>query len=243
MRYNRDFFKLIDKYASKYSEITGEGIEDVLLTQTPFYYAIGNHTWESDKNSKLWLEYLDGIKDGQSPGDLAYDMYLKHLEKTKLKWFGCFRYKNTVDKEGIPIIKIHFENYDTSPYGPLSKERKEVRMMELKEMFTEIKSLYPDVKFVQGGSWLYHYDSYKRLFPKSYTEKMQEVPVKDTRMFVPWGPFVSSEGGLKEDLVEEFLKKIEVAKIVDQLKESFPLKGYFPRGRIEDFYEFYDISK
>ena len=242
MTYNREFFTLIYKYAIRYSEITGEGIEDVLLTQTPFYYAIGNHAWESDKSSKLWLEYLEGIQSGKSPDELAYEMFINHLEKSNHKWFGCFRYRYMIDKEGIPIVKLHFENYDTSPYGPLSKERKEVRISGLKEMFTEIKSLYPDVKFVQGGSWLYNYESYKRLFPQSYTKDMQQQPIKDTRMFVPWGPFVSSEGRLKEDLVEEFLKNIKVTKTVDQLKESFPLKGYFPRGRIEDFYEFYDIN-
>ncbi len=69
MRYNRDFFKLIYKYANRYSEITGEVIGDVLLTETPFYYAIGNHTWESDRSSELWLEYLDGIKSGKPSED------------------------------------------------------------------------------------------------------------------------------------------------------------------------------
>lgn len=211
MRYNKDFFKLIYKYALRYSEITGESIEDILLTHTPFYYAIGNHTWESDKNSKLWLEYLDGIKSGKSPDELAYDMYIQHLEKSNHKWFGYFRYKHMLDKEGIPIVKLHFENYDTSVYGPLSKERRDIRISELKDMFTEIKKLYPDVKYVQGGSWLYNYESYNRLFPHSYTKDLQFQPVKDTRMFVPWSPFVSSDGTLKSNFVEEFLTKIKVA--------------------------------
>ena len=144
MTYDKEFFTLIYKYAVRYSEITGESIEGVLFAQTPYYYAIGNRTWESDKDSKLWLQYLDGIENGKAPDDLAYEMYIKHLEKSNHKWFGCFRYKYMVDKEEIPIIKLHFENYDSSPYGPLSKERKDIRMNELKEMFTEIKALYPD---------------------------------------------------------------------------------------------------
>lgn len=242
MTYDKEFFTLVYKYAIRYSEITGESIEGVLLTQTPYYYAIGNHTWESDKNSKLWLQYLGGITSGKSPDDLAYEMYIKHLEKSNHKWFGCFRYKYMTDKEEIPIVKLHFENYDSSPYGPLSKERKKMRISELKEMFTEIKKLHPDVKYVQGGSWLYHYESYRRLFPKSYTEDLKEQPVRDTRIFVPWGPFVSSEGTLKSDLVKEFLERVKIANTVDQLKESFPLKGCFPRGRIEDFYTFYGIK-
>ena len=61
-------------------------------------------------------------------------------------------------------------------------------------------------------------------------------------MFVPWGPFVSSEGTLKRDVVKRFLESIKVAKTVDQLRGSFPLKGCFPRGEIGDFYNLYDIK-
>jgi hypothetical protein len=242
MVYPKEFFTLIYKYALKYSEISNEDILEVILNRTPFYYAIGNHSWETDNQSKLWLEYVQGIKEGKSPDTLAYEMYMSHLEEyPNMKYFGCFRYHYVIDKEGDPVVKLHFENYDKSPYGPLSKERKDYRIKDLKEMFSDIKKKHPDTQYVQGGSWLYNYESYKRLFPKTYTTDMPIGKKVNTSVFVIWGPFVNSEGQLKEDMVNDFLKKIETAKTTEELLDAFPLKGYFPKGKIEDFYTFYGI--
>src|SRR5690606_22552879 len=94
MQYPKELFTLIYEYSLKYSELTNIELVEVLLTETPIYYAIGNHTWDTDSTSLLWLEYLQGIKDGRRPDDLAYEMYLTHpSEDSRKDYIGCFRYK------------------------------------------------------------------------------------------------------------------------------------------------------
>lgn len=155
------------------------------------------------------------------------------------KWFGCFRYKYVEDqKTGEKIVKIHFKNADVSGFGPLDSRNTETRMNELKEMFKEIKEKYPEVEYVQGGSWLYNYESYKRLFPKSFIENMKTITAK-TQYLVIWGQFLNSENLIKEDMKLRFLSKVTTATNIVELKNSFELVEYFPKGKIEDFYEFY----
>ena len=82
---------------------------------------------------------------------------------------------------------------DTSGNGPLATSTMDDRIGELTKMFTVIKQQHPDIKKVQGGSWLYNYENYRNLFPSEFTNEMQAREKPQTQYMVIWGQFINSE--------------------------------------------------
>ncbi len=237
--YPKELISLIIQYAKKKAEIFKLDFIEVVKEHTPIYYLIGNHDWEFKEDSVYWQEFLERFNKGEDILELVYDMYSKNYEEySKHKWFGCFRYKFVEDEKGDGIVKMHFLNDRTSKDGPLASSQKENRLRELKELFDDVKRNHPNAKYVQGGSWLYNLESYKRLFPKEYINNMKSINPK-TQMLVIWGQFVNSEWGINKERAEQFLKRLKKSKTEEDLKNAFELKELFPKCKIEYFYNFY----
>jgi hypothetical protein len=81
--------------------------------------------------------------------------------------FGCFSC-DPPDADGR--VRIHFVNSDTDGMSPLSRTKIAIRKQELQALFTYVQHTYADAQSVRGGSWLYHLDAYRRLFPPVYGE-------------------------------------------------------------------------
>lgn len=237
--YPKELFELIVKYAERYSEITNLPLLEVIRDVTPIYFFIGNYSWDYNPKSDYWGEYVQRIANGEKADTLAYLMHLKNNKRLskESEWFGCFRYKYVEDTK---TIKIHFRNYDHSGMGPLSINNKQIRLEELKRMFIEIKMQHPETRYVQGSSWLYNYESYRRLFPNTYTRNMQSVLPK-TQYMVIWGQFLNSEWVVIKEMKDMFLEKIAIASSIDELHLSFKYQNKTPRGDITDFYSLYNI--
>lgn len=241
--YPKELFSLFLSYTTKKAELLNIDILDALKKYTPIYFLIGNYDWNIDNDSKYWEELTKRYQKGESLIGAMYSMYKQNIkdEGSGLKWFGCFRYKYVEDsKTGEKIIKLHFRNADNTGLGPLSYSQKEKRLSELKELFTEIKQNYPQAQYVQGGSWLYNLDSYKRLFPQSYTKNMDSTKPKPS-MLVIWGQFQDSENCIKKEMATEFITHVQEAKTLEELDQSFKYLELFPKGDIKDFYTFYKI--
>jgi hypothetical protein len=84
--------------------------------------------------------------------------------------FGCFSC-DPPDADGR--VRIHFANRDHDGISPLSRAKITTRRQELRAMFTYVKHTYPDAQAVRGGSWLYHLEAYRRLFPRSTARRAQ----------------------------------------------------------------------
>jgi len=225
-KYPKELINLIIQYAKKRSQISGLELIESIKNFTPVYYLIGNYDWEFKEDSIYWQEFLQRYKNGEDLVELVYDMYIKNYQEfSNFKWFGCFRYRFVV-------------NNSTSKEGPLALSQRGKRLKELKDLFEDVKENYPNAKYVQGGSWLYNLESYKRLFPKEYTNNMKSISPKP-QMLVIWGQFINSEWGVKKDMAEEFLSRLEKAKTEKDLENVFELKELFPKGDIKYFYDFY----
>ena len=210
-----------------------------LKTLPPIYYLIGNYDWEFKEDSIYWKKFVERYKKGEDLVELVYDMYIQNYQEfSNHKWFGCFRYKFVEDENGHGIVKMHFLNDRTSKEGPLASSQKEKRLKELKKLFEYVKKNHPNAKYVQGGSWLYNLESYKRLFPKEYINNMKSIYPKP-QMLVIWGQFVNSEWGINQESAERFLKRLEKCKTEEDLKNVFELIELFPRSDIKYFYDFY----
>lgn len=237
--YPKELIDLIIQYAKKRSQISGLELIESIKNFTPVYYLIGNYDWEFKEDSISWQEFLQRYENGEDLVELVYDMYIKNYQEfSNFKWFGCFRYRFVEDEKGNGIVKLHFLNNSTSKEGPLALSQKGKRLQELKDLFEDVKENHPNAKYVQGGSWLYNLESYKRLFPKEYTNNMKSIYPKP-QMLVIWGQFLNSEWGIKKDMAEEFLLRLEKAKTEKDLENVFKLKELFPKGDIKYFYDFY----
>ncbi|MGI6423523.1 MAG: hypothetical protein ACOX0X_02835 [Candidatus Dojkabacteria bacterium] len=237
--YPKELFSLIIEYAKKKSEISGLDLIETIKNYTPTYYLIGNHDWEFKEESIYWKEFIKRYEKGEDLVELIYNMYTSNYEEySKHKWFGCFRYRFVEDEDGNGIVKMHFLNDRTSSEGPLSSSQKENRLKELKKLFEDVKRNHPNTKYVQGGSWLYNLESYRRLFPKEYTNNMKSIHPKP-QMLVIWGQFINSEWEINQERAERFLERLEKCKTDEDLQNVFELVELFPRCEIGYFYDFY----
>ena len=239
--YPKELFHLMIQYAIKRAEITNTPLIETIKNYTPIYYLIGNNSWEFNKDSIYWKEFLERYSNGEDLEGIAYDMYIKYLPKeSKHKWIGCFRYKFVENGNGEGIVKIHFLNDRTSKEGPLASTQISKRRNELKELFEDVKEKHPTAKYVQGGSWLYNLESYKRLFPKEYLKDIKVVSPKPQILTI-WGQFINSEWGIKKEKAEEYLSKLQKAKTEKDLENIFEYTELSPKCEIAHFYHLFSI--
>lgn len=241
--YPKELFELIFAYAKKKAEIIEIDYIESIRLYTPIYFLIGNYSWDFIPNSLLWKEFLKGVEQGENLVELAYNLHVINYQDptNKQKWFGCFRYKYVKDEQGSGVIKLHFLNDGSSKEGPLALCQSNQRIKELKEMFEDVKKNYPEAEYVEGGSWLYNLESYRRLFPKEYFKNMKSRLPK-TNILVIWGQFINSEWGIKEKEAQKFKIQLEKTNTLEELDNVFEMFELQPKGEIKYFYKFYSIK-
>lgn len=234
-----DLFKIQFTFASKVSEIMNIPIEEALLKYTTFYKRIGNIDWDHDPNNPKWQEYLEKLRKGEGPAEAAYSIYMEDFVKsTPNKPKTCFSYSY---EEGDGTVSIHFRNNFASTSSPLSKDNIPARRKELVDIFREIKQKHPNAKKVKGGSWLYSYESYRRLFPPEYSDNIEEERAGFKGNAI-WGQFLTSLGEMNCERTEQFLEAINKVTTVDELFDAFPVKFYKATAPIGCFYDFFEID-
>jgi hypothetical protein len=153
--------------------------------------------------------------------------------------FGCFSC-DPPDTDGR--VRIHFTNRDHDGIGPLSRTKMEQRRQELTAMFTYVQRTYADAKAVRGGSWLYHLEAYRRLFPPVYGDS--RTILEGSSHFQgtsSWGQFLDHREGVKPALREQFLENLTQLDL-HRLWEVFPLPTYGTHAPMQAFYDFYHID-
>src|SRR5262249_22733779 len=131
----------------------------------------------------------------------------------------------------------HFYNRD--PLGSLSRARSAERRRELANLFACVRQRFPHVTRVEGRSWLYGTEAYRRLFPEEYVRS--RAPMESgTRLqgMARWGQFLNREGNVKPALKEAFLRNIERLD-TGRLWQAFPLPSFRVSAPIEVFYAHY----
>jgi hypothetical protein len=154
--------------------------------------------------------------------------------------FGCFSC-DPPDADGV--VRIHFANRDHDGIGPLSRIKMDTRRQELKAMFTYVKHTHADAKAVRGGSWLYHLEAYRRLFPPVYGDsRAVQEGIARFQGTSSWGQFLDHRESVKPALRAQFLENL---KKLDRhrLWEVFPLPACRVHAPMQAFYDFYNIAE
>jgi hypothetical protein len=234
----RDFFDLQLRFAEAVADKTSTPIADAVLLYTNLHRRFGLGDVARHGLNPTWHDYareLSRLATHEQRADWTQKFYTRAPDERPAfpdQMFGCFDFG--ADEE-TGTIRLHFNNRD--PAGPLGKARIGERRRELENMFASIKRRFPGAGYVEGRSWLYGTEAYRRLFPEAYV-RSRTVIEGDTRFqgMARWGQFLDRDGNVKPPLKETFLRNIERMK-VSRLWEVFPLPAYRLSAPIDVFYD------
>lgn len=207
----RAYFHLNLAFADTAAQATGVGLPEALRRWTNVYLRL--RLGESfDADDPVWRAYVARLPEAADRVDLTYELYLARREAvlppppapapgTRV---GCFRCE--LWDEGR--LRLHFEDRDDSPHGPLSHQRVEVRRAELGRLFAWVRQHLPEVRAVVGGSWLYNIDAYRRLFPPAYLATAYPAGEAELRYYSLWGQFLDRHGEVKQEMAAPFLERL-----------------------------------
>ena len=204
MLYPPGLFGLQLTFARKITQLTQRPYQETILNMTALYRIVGLD-WSLDPQNPVWQNYLKGLHqiDIDANADWSYQFYLERADQIPSydnQHWGCFGYEYWSER---CLIHLHFWNLEDSGYGPLSHQRKDARLADLRSMFTHIKRMHPDAIAVHGSSWLYNLEAYRRLFPMEFGLSVRiDAPQLTTRSL--WGQFLRHDGGLHEDNSKRF---------------------------------------
>lgn len=239
MLYPPGFFRLQLTFARKITQLTQRPYQDTVLNMTALYRILGLD-WSLDPLNPVWHDYLKGLHQVDADTDWSYQFYLERADQIpsyENQHWGCFGYEYWSDRH---MIHLHFWNLDESGYGPLSHQRKEARLTDLRSMFTHIKHMHPDAIAVHGSSWLYNLEAYRRLFPIEFGLSART----DTPHFIArslWGQFLRYEGSLNEERAVVFLDRLNRLEEEHEYAQCFPFQVLLSQAPITLFYTFYEV--
>jgi hypothetical protein len=211
--------------------------------------ATGYRAGESDAADRDWASLIAAI-GSLNNRDAMLDCVVDFMAAANLHRYGRsnsphwpFRYDF---HEPDRTVRMHFGSLqfyrvDEMPQpGLLSRERLPELRESLRRMFTEIRSRHPAARQVRGGSWLYNWESYRRLYPAAFTASA-EIQRGNFTGGSRWGQFHTGQGEVNTLLAAEF--RMRLARLdLDDLEAAFPITTLSVRASIETFYREYGLS-
>ena len=140
------------------------------------------------------------------------------------------------------IVRFHFANKDLRDVGPLSSQRVAARRDELRALFSHVRDAWPHARIVNGNSWLYHFEQYRRLFPASHgcsRGVVRHSPlIQGTSR---WGQFLDFRSRVVPEVRDNFFKNLARAE-AGHLCDAFPIPTYRTTAAVADFYAFLELQ-
>jgi hypothetical protein len=239
VKFTQAFFELNFRFAERITEVTGLEFATSLLRYTHLYIRFGLGR-SFDPANPVWQAYILGLSQAAEPVMWTYQFYMqRHAQTTRPEAspFGCFSYAVWSNNR----IRIHFHNAEDASHRPLSKERMNIRLAELCQMFTDIRRKVPNATSVIGGSWLYHLEAYQRLFPPEFI-KTAHLGEDEFPYLALWGQFLAWDGGVKNDMAQSFLNCLQQQITLVGIEGCFPFSVLRVAYAVEAFYEFYQVE-
>ena len=227
------FFDLQLRFADQIARVSNLSFEEALFSFTNTYFQCLSQPF--DPTYLAWQVYLEELRRTPDKASWTFTFYENRREAAAPSAYSCFQYVYLADKQ---VIRLHFTNVDSSGHGPLSKERRTTRLHELKTLFAEVKTQYPDAQRVEGASWLYNIEAYKRLFPSKYTHAMERRD-EEFQYLALWGQFLLRDGCVRQAYVNFFLSCCSQQQTFEGVIRCFPYQVLAPSCSITSFYEFY----
>jgi hypothetical protein len=239
---DRGYFDLQLKFAEVVAARTGVDLGHAVFTHTNFFMRLSFGTrLELDESHAGWRAFVGELLTAR---DKAAHVYRTYLEAPPAPGsaavpFGCF----SVDPVGADgVVRFHFANKELGDVGPLSARRIVARRDELRALFTHVRAAWPHARVVNGNSWLYHFESYRRLFPASYGCSRGVVRHSASiQGSSRWGQFLDFRSRVVPGLRDNFLSNLARTD-AGHLCDAFPIPTYRTTAAVADFYAFLEVQ-
>lgn len=157
------------QFAERCSKLTDVPLADAAVKCTNLRRRFG--LW-GPKGDSAWAAFLEEVPSCAQHRDLLR-LTLSAVGSAptlRQSLFGCFNYDPGGDNKPL---RLHFmPDLRHRHSSPLASSRRHERHAELQALFAEARQQHPEVQQVLGFSWLYHTQSYKRVFPRAYIESL-----------------------------------------------------------------------
>lgn len=191
------YFEVQLRLARRIVELTGAPVGEAVRNHTNLHRRLGLGVPGLVAPGPAWTSYAATLETNPRLDDqvaLTQAAFRAAPEETLplpgQTGFGCFAHE-TPNAEGG--VKIHFYNRDTDDAGgPLAGAKQGRRRAELAAMVRHIAEAHPEATHIKGGSWLYHLDAYRRLFPPSYVTNAAPHPGPHLTGTSVWGQLLDS---------------------------------------------------
>lgn len=242
-----DYFELQLRLARRMADVTGAPLGEMTLRHTNLHRRLGLGVWRAGPPAAGWapyvarLERLDGLAAQVAWTVEAYrDAPLELLPHPGQIGFGCFAHEPP-SAEGD--VRIHFYNLDTDEDGgPLASRKIEKRRAELAALSAHVAESCPPGTLIRGGSWLYHLEAYRRLFPPAYADSRgpwrRPIGLRGTST---WGQTIDSRERIRPEV-----RDVVVANLA-RLEPSaphlvFPFQMLAVQAPLSEFLAFYGLG-
>jgi hypothetical protein len=242
----RGFFGVQLLYADALSERASIPLPDAITWHTNFHrlFAYGNLGKMAPDPAFLALAHdIAAIADKTERLDHLITAYAARpfdgWPKERFpfgKHFAC----EAVDANGI--VRIHFRNRANSDaIGPLDAANIPQRRADLAAMFDFVAQRWPETTFIEGASWLYNLDAYRRLFPAAYaSSRTPRIGPRPTHGLSTWGQFLDYRGALKPKTAEPFIANLETLDPAEPWR-AFPYNVLITKAPFEAFRKEYNL--
>ena len=241
-----DYFELQLLFAERLAELGALSLPEAVARYTNFHKRFGLGAIEDGPVSVAWTRYtraLEALGSTQARVTWTKACFAQQPAEKPPSYrraFGCFAC-DPPDEAGV--LRIHFVNLDgPDDPGPLSRERIPRRRAELRAMFTFVAEAHPSATQVRGGSWLYNFEAYRRLFPPQYGQS--RTPMAGFRRLngsSSWGQFLDRREAVRPDLRRAFLQNFADLDPAAPWR-AFPIQPLITQAPIDLFHAFYQID-
>jgi len=229
-------------FAERLRALRGEDRDHGLLHYSNLHRRFGYGVPPTEDFAAGWRAFLDAARtapDLDALATVAQRHFVLGTEERPLGGhavFGCFSF-TAPGADGR--VRIHFIDREPNPdAGPLASVNRSRRRDELARLTRAVIAQHPEATHIRGRSWLYHRESYRRLFPPAYVA---------TRMTVDeglgfqggscWGQF-QTRLGVDADACAHFVERLATLDAAYPWR-VFPCVPQAVEAPIERFVEAY----
>jgi hypothetical protein len=249
----KQHFALRIEFAKRMSEETKEPLWLCMRRYTDMYDLLGlsgpEHRISDDTRKRRQLyewrvEHAQSDDEAYRASEELYQASLPNADTFTEQWhpfkYTYDRVSGTVFTHFIGALNPLFYEDDKSA---LSSARLHESRQKVKEMFTTIREEYPDAEYVEGCSWLYNLEAYRRLYPEAYIRSAQLWKPHDRQVSTPmiWAQFYSKDGGVAAKRAAQFRENMQQLD-PEHPEDVFPYQPIVAGCDIREFYREYGIE-
>ena len=239
------YFEVQLLLARRMATLTGDPVGQMTRSYTNLSHRLGQGAPLEGSPTAVWLAYeeaLDAVPELVNQVALTRQTFIEQPEETipasGQTLFGCFAHEAS-DSDGR--VKMHLHNRDTDDVGgPLAAAKAGRRRGDLAAMVANIRKVHPHATAIQGGSWLYNLEAYRRLFPADY---IASRAVPDTVRLTgtsTWGQLLDSRSEIRPAVRDALVANLAGLDPRSPWR-AFPLRALRTSAPLTSFEAFYDL--